>query len=156
MENILKAFRNRSLHLLARISPGPTSVRVMLHRWRGVKIGENVWIGYDALIETSRPELVTLKAGAVVGIRATILAHFREAQGVIVEEDAVIGPCVTVLPGVTIERGAVVAAGSVVTRSVPAMTLVQGNPAKPIAKLSVCLKADTSVKEFSKGLKAIK
>ena len=156
MENIFKAFKIRSLQLLARISPGATSLRVVLHRWRGVKIGENVWIGHDALIETSHPEWVTLKAGAVVGIRATILAHFREAQGVVVEENAVIGPCVTVLPGVTIEQGAVVAAGSVVTQSVPAMTLVQGNPAKPIAKITVCLKADTSVKEFSKGLKAIK
>jgi acetyltransferase-like isoleucine patch superfamily enzyme len=156
MENIFKAFRIRSLGLLARISPGATSLRVMLHRWRGVTIGENVWIGYDALIETSCPELVTLKAGAVVGIRATILAHFREAEGVVVEEDAVLGPCVTVLPGVTIGQGAVVTAGSVVTHSVPAMTLVQGNPAKPIAKISVCLKKGTSVKEFSKGLKAIK
>jgi acetyltransferase-like isoleucine patch superfamily enzyme len=156
MENVFKAFRIRSLQLLARISPGATSLRVMLHRWRGVTIGENVWIGYDALIETSHPELVTLKAGAVVGIRATILAHFREAQGVVVEENAVIGPCVTVLPGVTIEQGAVVAAGSVVTQSVPAMTLVQGNPAKAIAKISVCLKANTSVKEFSKGLTAIR
>lgn len=156
MENIFRAFKIRSLGFLARISPGATSIRVMLHRWRGVKIDENVWIGYDALIETSHPELVMLKAGSVVGIRATILAHFREAQGVTVEENAVIGPCVTVLPGVTIEQGAVVAAGSVVTRSVPAMTLVQGNPAKPIARITVCLKADTSVNEFSKGLKAIR
>ena len=156
MENIFKAFKIRSLQLLARISPGATSFRVMLHRWRGVKIGKNVWIGYDALIETSHPELVTLKAGSVVGIRTTILAHFREVEGVVVEEDAVLGPGVIVLPGVTIEKGAVVAAGSVVTQSVPAMTLVQGNPAKPIARITVCLKEDTPVKEFSKGLKAIR
>ena len=35
----------------------------------------------------------------------------------------------TILPGVTIGDGAVIAAGSVVTKDVPARTLVAGNPA---------------------------
>jgi acetyltransferase-like isoleucine patch superfamily enzyme len=39
---------------------------------------------------------------------------------------------VIVLKGVTIGEGAVVAAGSVVTRDVPAFTLVAGNPARAI------------------------
>ena len=32
----------------------------------GVKIGQNVWIGYDAIIETSRPDLVTIRDRATV------------------------------------------------------------------------------------------
>jgi len=60
------------------------------------------------------------------------------------------------MPAVTIGRGAVVAAGSVVTQSVPAMTMVQGNPARSIAKVGIPLKMNVSVREFSKELKAIK
>ena len=44
-------------------------------------------------------------------------------------------------------------AGSVVTHSVPAMTIVEGNPAVPIAKCGVPLWPDTPLKEFSRELK---
>jgi acetyltransferase-like isoleucine patch superfamily enzyme len=49
----------------------------------------------------------------------------------------------------------VVTAGSVVTSSVPAMTLVQGNPAVAIAKCGVPLQQDTPFKEFSRRLKPV-
>lgn len=147
---------NRLLQLLARLSPGATSLRVWLHRLRGVKIGRNVWIGYDAIIETSYPWLVELKDNSVVGIRATIIAHFREAEGVVLEEGAVLGPGVMVLPNVTVGKGAVVTAGSVVTASVPPMTLAQGNPAKPIAKVGVALGKEVSLKEFSTKLRPLR
>jgi|SRR3954454_8707724 serine acetyltransferase len=151
----LRGLRNRILQVLAQISPGAMSTRVRLHRWRGVNIGEDVWIGYDAIIETSHPELVTIRDRAAIGIRATIIAHNREQQGVVIEEDAVLGPGVVVLANVTIGRGAIVTAGSVVTKSVPPKTLVQGNPARAIATVEVPFGLDVSVKEFSKGLRSI-
>ena len=83
-ERFFSGLKNRFLQALARHVPGARSWRVWLNRQRGVKIGENVWIGYDAIIETSRPDLVTIRDRATVQIRATIIAHFREELGVVI------------------------------------------------------------------------
>jgi acetyltransferase-like isoleucine patch superfamily enzyme len=154
-ERLLPGLKNRLLQMLARFAPGATSVRVRLNRWRGVNIGKGAWIGFDAIIETSHPHLVTIGDRAAVGIRVTIMAHNREQRGVIIEEDAAIGVGAIILPGVTIGRGAVVTAGSVVTKSVPSRTMVRGNPARPIAMVEVPLGLDVSVKQFAKGLRSI-
>lgn len=154
-EGILRGMKNRVLQMIARNAPGATSLRVWLNRWRGVHIGKNVWIGYDAVIETSRPDLVTIRDGAAVQIRATIIAHFHEQEGVVIEENATIGAGAIVLPNVTIGQGALVTAGSVVTKSVAPNTMVQGNPARPIATFEVPLSMDISLKEFAKGLRRV-
>ncbi len=154
-ENQIIGLYIRMLQFLARYSPGAKTLRVWLHRLRGVKIGKRVWIGYDAIIETSCPYLVKIHDDAVIGIRATIIAHFREYEGVVIGEGAVLGPGVIVLPNVKIGKGAVVTAGSVVTLSVPPMTLVQGNPARPVAKVGVTLGLDTPMQEFSTRLKSL-
>jgi acetyltransferase-like isoleucine patch superfamily enzyme len=155
-ERLLPGLKNRVLQVLARHAPGATSWRVWLNRWRGVHIGRQVWIGYDAIIETSRPDLVTIRDRATVQIRATIIAHNRELEGVVIEEDATVGPGAIVLPNVTIGRGSIVTAGSVVTKSVPPKTMVQGNPARPIATVEIPLRLDVSMKEFAKGLRPIR
>jgi serine acetyltransferase len=63
---------------------------------------------------------------------------------------------VIVLPNVIIGRGAIVTAGSVVTKSVPPKTMVQGNPARPIATGEIPFGLNVSVKEFAKALKPIR
>lgn len=54
---------------------------------------------------------------------------------VVIEDDAFIGMNCLILKGVTIRAGAVVGAGSVVTKDVPAHSLVAGNPARVIRML---------------------
>ena len=53
---------------------------------------------------------------------------------IVLEEDVWVGSNAVILSGVHIGRGAVIAAGSVVTKDVPAYTIVAGVPAKVIKK----------------------
>ncbi|MGA2250241.1 acyltransferase [Terracidiphilus sp.] len=154
-ESSLRGSLGRIFQILARSMPGAKTLRVMLHRARGVKIGKGVWIGYDVILDTARPDLVTIEDGVAISMRATIIAHFKEFRGVRIERDAFIGPGAIILPNVVIGRGAVVTAGSVVSQSVPPMTVVQGNPAVPIARCGVAFRQDISLKKFSRNLKPL-
>jgi serine acetyltransferase len=154
-EGLFRGFTNRILQHLARTLPGARTLRVKLHRARGVRIGKNVWIGYDVILDTSRPFLITLEDGCALSMRVTIVAHFRESTGVKIERDAFVGPGAIILPNVVVGQGAVVTAGSVVTRSVPPMTMVQGNPAVPVARCGIPLGPEVTLKEFSQRLQPI-
>lgn len=155
-ETFFRGAANRVLQLLARLGPGARTFRVRCHKWRGVKIGQNVWIGYDAIIETSYPHLVTIEDDAAIHARVMIVAHFRERHGVRICRGVTLGPGVIVMPNVTIGEFSVVTAGSVVTKSIPERTLVQGNPAVPVAKIGLPMKKGVSVKDWAKHLKPIR
>jgi serine acetyltransferase len=151
-EGFLRGTYDRILQILARMLPGAKSLRVLLYRMRGVKIGKGVWIGYDVVLDTARPELIVIEEGVAISMRALVIAHFKEQRGVRIEREAFIGPGAIILPGVIIGRGAVVKAGSVVSQSVPPMTVVQGNPAVPVARCGIPFRQDVSLKLFSRHL----
>lgn len=147
-EKMLRGLANRMLQIIALYAPGYRTFRVWLHRLRGVRIGRNVAIGTAAIIETAHPELIWIGDNVAIGIRDVIIGHFsdsinrnREVRGPTVRicNNVYIGPNVTILPNVTIGEGAVITAGSVVNKSVAPRTMVQGNPARPIAICDVPL-----------------
>jgi acetyltransferase-like isoleucine patch superfamily enzyme/acyl carrier protein len=161
-ERLFGGIKNRLLQLVARIAP--IKLRAILHRWRGVHIGSNVYIGYDAIIETARPWLVSIGNDSGIGIRTTIIGHFAGMEAASVRQGsfsvsignkAWVGPGVVILPNVTIGDGAVVAAGSTVTTSIPAGTFALGNPAVPVAKCGIPLADDILYDEFLKYLEPL-
>jgi acetyltransferase-like isoleucine patch superfamily enzyme/acyl carrier protein len=161
-ETLGQGFLNRVLQLAARAAPTPWRTR--LHRWRGVRIGHNVLIGYDSILETSYPWLVSIGNNAAIGMRVTIIGHFLGMEGRAVEQRQVsvdigenvwIGPGSLILPNVKIGDGAVVVAGSVVSGSVPAGVVVQGNPARPVALCPSPLRAGVSYEAFLSQLQPL-
>jgi acetyltransferase-like isoleucine patch superfamily enzyme len=163
---IINDLFKRILQVIALYAPGSVSVRPFLHRLRGVHVGDNCFIGTDVILETEHPEKIFLDSNVAISVRTVLIAHFRGGAGVdkfknqkysiVVEKNVFIGPGCIILPFVTIGEGSVVSAGSVVTSSVPPRTMVQGNPAKPVATCGVPLYPDTiSYTDFMKNLKPI-
>ncbi len=139
------------------MSPGAESLRVWLHKGRGVKIKGKIFIGANVYIDDEYPECVTIHDGAVIGISVIIIAHFR-AKGVVeIGPDSFIGPGSIILPNVHIGEGAVVSAGSVVNRDVEPYTFVGGNPeAIPIARVTKTLGRGKSNEDFQRGLRPLR
>ena len=161
-DNPLAGIKNRLLQMIARAAPG--KFRTRLHRWRGVRISKFAWIGYDCIIETAYPWLVSIGDYSRISMRTTIIAHFAEAESgiesrekpsVCIEDNVWIGPNVTILPNVTIGSGSVVAAGSVVNQSVSPKTLVQGNPAVPKARCGLPFSQKVTYEAFVRNLEPI-
>lgn len=101
-------------------------------------IGKRVKIGSDCVIQAH----VTISNECQIGDNVFIgpntsllndkFPYSRCLTPVIVEDNVVIGGCVTILPAVKVGRGAIIAAGAVVTKDVPALTVVKGIPARPV------------------------
>lgn len=159
-EPLASGARKRLLQVLALYAPGADTLRVRLHRLRGVAIGERTFIGTDVLLDTSHPEMISIGAGVDIGARTMVIAHQqgeaqRDGVSVLIEDEVFVGPGSIILPHVTLGRGAVVHAGSVVTRSVPPLTMVRGNPAAPVARCGVPLGRSTPLREFTRQLQPL-
>jgi len=94
----------------------------------GVTIEDEVFVGHSVVfINDSYPRATTdgmLQTEADWSVERT---H--------VKRGASIGSNCTILPNVTIGEKAIIGAGSVVTKDVPAHTIVAGNPARPIRRV---------------------
>lgn len=151
----VRLWKNEILQSLARHSSilAPFNSRIIrpqLHRWRGVKVGQKVFIGSDVILEGAYPEKVIIGNGVLLANRVQVLCHNRDlstySRGVkisdigytvkqtIIEDDAIVMINACILTGVRVGKGAVIAAGSVVTKDVEPYTLVAGIPAKFIKR----------------------
>lgn len=90
-----------------------------------VRIGTHVMIGPAVQIYTAAHDLQA----------ETRIQGWEVAKPIEIEDNVWIGGGAILLPGVRIGKNSVVGAGAVVTRSVPANTVVAGNPARVIRNI---------------------
>jgi acetyltransferase-like isoleucine patch superfamily enzyme len=158
-KSLLRRSANRALHLLARYGPGATTIRPLLHRLRGAKIGREVFIGDDVYLENEYPEAVEIANGVEIGVRAIILAHTKGAGRIVIEKDAFIGASAIVATSgnrtLRIGEGAVIGAGAVVTTDVSAGMFVAHETAKAIALVRTPFPKAKRMEDFIRGLSPI-
>ena len=125
---IIRKLKNHILALWAFNCP-LNSLRVLFHKWRGVNIGKNVFIGLHCTLDNAWPEYIYLEDNCSLNGDVYILTHSTSIKGlgdnfessvksVIIKEKAWIGIRSTILPGVIIGEEAIVSAGCVVNKSV--------------------------------------
>lgn len=138
---VLKAF-GASIGRGTIIYPGLT-VHAAVKDFSNLRVGSNCRILRGAFLDLS--DTITLEDNSAVGIRNTLVTHVNAARSplaetaiaaesapIVLRRGAVTYAGATILMGVTLEECSVVGAGSVVSRSVAANTIVMGNPARRI------------------------
>ncbi|MBI4066591.1 acyltransferase [Candidatus Gottesmanbacteria bacterium] len=148
----VKIGRNTSIHWLARFSL-PSGVKIgnntiigndafldgrFYRKWVRGEFKPMKYI-FDYIFPPHRPIRIGNNVSIAGEVRIYTMQHdiddpdFKEVEGdVVIDDHAVIGTRVTILPGVHIGKGAVVASGAVVTHDVESYSVVGGVPAKHI------------------------
>lgn len=103
-------------------------VKISSHTFicEGVTIEDKVFIGHGVMFINDKYPRSTTASGQLQTEEDWVCTP------TLIKRGASIGSNATILCGVTVGEGAMVGAGSVVTRDVPAHTIVAGNPAHPL------------------------
>ncbi len=107
---------------------------------RFITIGKNVFINHACSFLDMGG--ITIEDNVLIGPKVNLITENHPlnpndrtsliCKPIVIKRNAWIGAAATILPGVTIGENAVVAAGAVVSKDVPANTVVGGVPAKII------------------------
>lgn len=112
---------------------------------RHIHFGQRIYINKEVFMVDLGG--IFIEDDVLIGPRAKLISvnhplapadrHKLELKSVTIKKNAWIGADATILPGVTVGENAVVAAGALVTKDVPANTVVAGVPAKVMKTIDV-------------------
>jgi acetyltransferase-like isoleucine patch superfamily enzyme len=120
----------------------PYPARITVEPGASIKTGDNFGVNYG--VEIYAAKSITMGDNAMIGDLVTIYDtdFHRIDEGseprvaaVTIGDNVWLGRGAMVLPGVTIGDHSIVAAGAVVTKDVPARSVVAGNPARVVREI---------------------
>lgn len=110
-----------------------------------LELGDNVWIGHDALIFGAAGSKITVETNAKIASRAIVVTGSHDydikydniagpgkSEDIRICRGAMVGTATIILPGRIVGEKSHVAAGAVVTKDVLPMVRVAGIPARVI------------------------
>ena len=113
---------------------------IYINYGKDIKIGKSVFINFDCVFLGLGG--ITIEDHVLIAPKVSLLSeghpleiekrHSLVPGRITIKKNAWIGANATILPGVTIGENSVVAAGAIVSKDVPANTVVGGIPAKVI------------------------
>jgi acetyltransferase-like isoleucine patch superfamily enzyme len=138
IRNILSRITGAEVHATTMVFPP-----FQINYGKNTKIGKGVFINFDCTFLDLGG--ITIDDDVMLAPKVSLLseAHPINVNGrqtlitgkIHIKRNAWIGANATILQGVTIGENAIIAAGAVVTKNVPANTIVGGIPAKHIKNL---------------------
>lgn len=135
------------------------SLRPFLHRLRGVRLGEKVFIGDDVYLENEFPEKVSIGDCTVLSIRSMIIAHTQGVGEITIGSNVWIGPSAMVIctqgKKLTIGEGAVISHGAVVGHNVAREIIIAPPRSMAIGRATYPMTGPGGFAKFVEGMRLL-